>query len=487
MKCAKFLSLMVLGIFLLTNVSAIFLETSWENEENITTIEFGESATFDAYVSSGYPPITISIELYDSDDALVHAFQEQTTIEDIVGAGYIVFNPEYTVTESSYTNSGEFTVKIKYFYAVQGTQESPLTKTLTLIVNPSTPTPNNPPVITSTAITKVNELQAYSYQVTATDADSDTLTYSLTENPTWLSIDSSGLITGTAPSITADATESITISVSDSTDSVTQTYTLTIKDVPSTPDTTDPTITILSPEDGQTYNSPVEFLNFIALDSNLASCEYSTDNGTTKIPVSCVSGALQSIGVNAVEGSNTWTVYATDSAGNDAELSITFTVDTSVPDTQAPIITIVSPEEAEYDEGTITLKIITSEDATVEFSLDDGDNITMNNPEDHIFTYTLTGLSDGDYEVVFYATDTGGNLGTESITFSVKVEDDEDEISGARSLQEDEDFYDQAFLNQFKPKTIYLEEPDKGEEGVSFLQKFINAIINFFKKLFGLK
>ena len=134
MKCAKFLSLMVLGIFLLTNVSAIFLETSWENEENITTIEFGESATFDAYVSSGFPPITISIELYDSDDALVHTFQEQTTIEDIVGAGYIVFNPEYTVTESAYKNSGEFTVKIKYFDVVQGTQESPLTKTLSLIV-----------------------------------------------------------------------------------------------------------------------------------------------------------------------------------------------------------------------------------------------------------------------------------------------------------------------------------------------------------------
>ena len=86
--------------------------------------------------------------------------------------------------------------------------------------------------ITSAPITQVNENTNYAYQVTATDADGNTLTYSLTQAPSWLSINSqTGLISGTAPLVSANSNFSIIISVSDGATSVTQTYVLTVNNI----------------------------------------------------------------------------------------------------------------------------------------------------------------------------------------------------------------------------------------------------------------
>ena len=80
-------------------------------------------------------------------------------------------------------------------------------------------------------MTNVNENQNYTYQIAATDADGDSLTYIMT-GPNWLTIDSStGLITGTAPSVSADTGENISVSVSDGIATVNQNYILTIKNV----------------------------------------------------------------------------------------------------------------------------------------------------------------------------------------------------------------------------------------------------------------
>ena len=94
------------------------------------------------------------------------------------------------------------------------------------------PPVNNPPVITSVPITEVDEGESYSYQMVATDADGDALTYSLSVAPAWLSIDSgSGLITGTAPEVVADTDFDVSVVVSDSTDTATQSYVLTVEQV----------------------------------------------------------------------------------------------------------------------------------------------------------------------------------------------------------------------------------------------------------------
>jgi len=91
---------------------------------------------------------------------------------------------------------------------------------------------NNSPVITSSPITQVDENQYYNYQVRAEDKDNDELSYSLTEKPGWLSISSSGLVSGTAPEVSQDQNYPVQVRVSDGEDQDSQSYDLTVKDVP---------------------------------------------------------------------------------------------------------------------------------------------------------------------------------------------------------------------------------------------------------------
>ncbi|MCG7928155.1 MAG: putative Ig domain-containing protein [Candidatus Thiodiazotropha taylori] len=75
---------------------------------------------------------------------------------------------------------------------------------------------NTPPVISGSPNTQVAEGQAYSFRPTAVDEDNDSLTFSITNRPTWASFNSStGLISGTPGMDDAGTTSNIRISVSD--------------------------------------------------------------------------------------------------------------------------------------------------------------------------------------------------------------------------------------------------------------------------------
>ena len=70
-------------------------------------------------------------------------------------------------------------------------------------------------MITTTAITTATENSAYAYDVDATDADGDTLTYSLTTSPTGMGINAtSGLISWT-PDAADVGTHAVTVTVTD--------------------------------------------------------------------------------------------------------------------------------------------------------------------------------------------------------------------------------------------------------------------------------
>ena len=79
-------------------------------------------------------------------------------------------------------------------------------------------TENDPPVITSEPITSAEVNQLYSYDIEATDADGDTLTYSLTTKPSGMTINlSTGLISWT-PTSTGAYDVSVIVSDGDQTD-----------------------------------------------------------------------------------------------------------------------------------------------------------------------------------------------------------------------------------------------------------------------------
>ncbi len=84
---------------------------------------------------------------------------------------------------------------------------------------------NNAPVISGTPTT-YQLIGAYSFAPTATDADSDTMTWSIANKPSWATFDTAtGALTGTA---TAGIYEGITITVSDGTDIDSVTFDLTV-------------------------------------------------------------------------------------------------------------------------------------------------------------------------------------------------------------------------------------------------------------------
>jgi hypothetical protein len=81
-----------------------------------------------------------------------------------------------------------------------------------------TATANHAPVISGTPATSVNANSAYSFRPTASDADGNTLTFSIANKPTWASFSTStGQLSGTPGSTSVGAYSNIVISVSDGT------------------------------------------------------------------------------------------------------------------------------------------------------------------------------------------------------------------------------------------------------------------------------
>jgi hypothetical protein len=80
--------------------------------------------------------------------------------------------------------------------------------------------PNNAPTISGNPPTSVVAGSAYSFDANGADQDGDTLTYSITNRPTWAQFNSNtGLLTGTPTTGQAGVYSNIVISVSDGTDS----------------------------------------------------------------------------------------------------------------------------------------------------------------------------------------------------------------------------------------------------------------------------
>ncbi|MEX0921115.1 MAG: putative Ig domain-containing protein [Candidatus Pacearchaeota archaeon] len=220
---SKLLIIPLMVIFFISIVSAASVTTSLFFEsttEDSFSINYGEGEGIIISADSIFEPsMDITLELLNNSGDVIAEILNVTTTSDSY-SNYIVVGP------AIYPSPGEYTL-ISTVVAEGGDTD---TSELYLTVRETTPE-NNVPIILSTAPSEVNEGQIYSYKVTATDEDGDVLTYSLTENPSWLSIDSeTGLISGTAPEVDEDYQFIVTVEVSDGKDSTTQTFTIDVLD-----------------------------------------------------------------------------------------------------------------------------------------------------------------------------------------------------------------------------------------------------------------
>jgi len=185
-----------------------------------------------------------------------------------------------------------------------------------------------------------------------------------------------------------------------------------------------------------------------------------------------------------VIGTYTITYKVSDSAENQATATRTvYVVCGEEEDTTAPEITIVTPKEDKtYTDNEITIKVKTDESATVRFKLDDESKVTMDNVYDYVFTYDLDDLDDGDHTIIFYATDDAGNLGTESVDFSVDTseedDDNDDSDSGMRVISDDS-YYQNKYYDQFETGSTVTESSTSKtvSNGISMIYYIVLGIV----------
>jgi len=175
--------------------------------------------------------------------------------------------------------------------------------------------------------------------------------------------------------------------------------------IPKFPDTTPPTISIVSPEN-KTYTVNNVSLTFTVSKQTLW-IGYSLDDQANV----AITGNTTLTGLS--DGTHNLTVYATNIFGNiGSSVRVHFTIDTTLPS-----ISILSPENKTYDTTKIPLNFTVNETVSwMGYSLDGQANVTIAG------NTTLTGLSDGMHSLVVYARDTAGYTGaSETIHFSIEA------------------------------------------------------------------
>jgi hypothetical protein len=172
------------------------------------------------------------------------------------------------------------------------------------------------------------------------------------------------------------------------------------------PDTTPPTITIISPQETTYTTSEIDY----TLSEPVTWTAYSLDgeeNVTITSPT-IISGL--SVGSHGI------TVFANDTAGNTGSSGVVeFIVATTTIDTMAPIIVVDSPTNTTYDTNKISLSFVVNEEPTLKFySLDGKANTTV------VDSIVLSNLSVGEHRLIMYAEDLAGNMGaSQQVTFTI--------------------------------------------------------------------
>jgi len=165
---------------------------------------------------------------------------------------------------------------------------------------------------------------------------------------------------------------------------------------------------LLSPENITYNNSDVPliyiknetcYLSYFSLDGELNS----TEPGNTTL-------------YGLADGSHQLEICANYTGSTIGEIVVVdFTVETTVPDTTPPLVSVVSPANTTYSSGEVPLVFTVDEPtSSIWYALDGQENVTITG------NTTLTGLPNGPNFIVVYANDTSENTGySETIYFTV--------------------------------------------------------------------
>lgn len=273
---------------------------------------------------------------------------------------------------------------------------------------------NVAPVFTSTAPTSGTVNVAYTYQATATDANSDPLTYGLTTGPTGMTINSTtGFVSGWTP--TGAGSFPVTIVVSDGQATTSQSFTVTV----AAPPQVAPVITS-TPVTTATVAVPYRY-QVLATDANGNTITYSLPTGVTGMTINSTTGLISWTPTGAQTGSRSITVRATDSTGRFTSQSFTIVVAANT----APLITSTPSLTARV--GVLWSYQLTAIDANsgdvLTYSRNGNQNsvpagVTVN-ATTGLVTWTPTATQLGARSFSLRVTDLAGNTNTQTFTVTV--------------------------------------------------------------------
>ncbi|MEI6731384.1 MAG: hypothetical protein WCK90_01755, partial [archaeon] len=174
-------------------------------------------------------------------------------------------------------------------------------------------------------------------------------------------------------------------------------------------DVTAPILTINSPLNQSYSTSSVLFS--LSSNENISSAKYTLNYGITNTSLSG-SATSWSDTVSLANGVKNLTFYGQDTSGNNASVSITFVVDTTVNDVVPPVVTVLSPLNASYSSGTIiNISISANENLSwAGYKLGTGGITTMSNTTILLWNATNSSLvQESTNTLIIFANDTSRN------------------------------------------------------------------------------
>ncbi len=178
-------------------------------------------------------------------------------------------------------------------------------------------------------------------------------------------------------------------------------------------DSVAPTVTIATPANASLSTDNGLDVEYTATDAfAVDSCWYTKNAGATNNTLaSCVNVTTETWS----EGSNTVVIYANDTSGNIGSDTVTFTIDTILPD-----VSLVHPQNITYNYTALSLNFTTADTNGVDACWYTDDAGATNNTIASCANTTYT-AAEGSTTLVLYANDTLGQINSSSVTFTVTL------------------------------------------------------------------
>ncbi|WP_373694403.1 putative Ig domain-containing protein [Geobacter sp.] len=273
---------------------------------------------------------------------------------------------------------------------------------------------NSPPVIASTPVTTATVGSSYSYDVNATDADGDIITYSLVTPPTGMTINATTGVISWTPATDQAGTQNVIVTVTAGGQTATQTFTITVSNqvVNKAPVVTSQPVTTA-------YKDGYYYYQVVASDPNGDAVSYSLTTRPSGMTINATTGIIYwrpgSTGTYSV------TVKASDPSGLSTSQSFKVSV-VERPSNSSPRITSTAVTKAVVDTlYSYDVNATDSNGDTVYFRLSSAPSGMTIDLDSGLITWTPTASQTGSKYVKVEVIDSKGGRTSQSFYVTVSL------------------------------------------------------------------